>query len=78
MFKVNNKDTKTTSGGAAAEAATRGVLSKSYSKKCCNIHRKSRVLESLFNKVADFLIKRTILLKKDPNTGVFLRILRNF
>ena len=30
MFKVNNKDAKTTSGGAAAEAATGGVLSKSY------------------------------------------------
>ena len=36
------------------------------------------MLVSLFNKVADFLIKPTILLKKDPNTGVFLRILRNF
>ena len=37
---------------------------------------KNPVLESLLNKVAG--LKLATLLKKDPNTGVFLRNLRKF
>ena len=50
------------------EAATRSVYKKSCSLKCCNIHRKTPLLESLFNKG-----KIT-----DSSTGVFPWILLYF
>ena len=58
------------------EATTGGVLWKSFSKKLHNIHRKTSVLESLFNKVAAFRPAR--LLKRDSNIGAFLCILQTF
>ena len=45
------------------------------SEKLSNIHRKTSVLESLSNKVAS--CQACNIFKKDPNTGVFLRELRN-
>ena len=48
------------------------VLQNRCSWKFHNIHRKTLVFESLFNKVAGLLLKR------DFNTGVFLWILLNF
>ena len=59
------------------EAATRGVLQKNVFKflKFCKIHRKTPVLESLFNKVAGF--QACILLKRYSNAGVFLWNLKN-
>ena len=44
------------------EAATGGVLSKSYSLKFCYIPRKAPVLESLFNKITG--LKACIFIKK--------------
>ena len=41
-----------------------------------NIHRKSPVLESLFNKAAG--LHRRTLLKRDSSIGVFQLILQNF
>ena len=41
-----------------------------------NIHRKTPLPETLFNKVAG--LRPGTLLKRDSNTGVFLWILRNF
>ena len=38
----------------------------------CNIHRKTPVLESLFNKVAGLTSCPATLLKRDFNKGVFL------
>ena len=55
------------------EASTGGTLWKRYSKKFCNIHKKTTVLESFLNKVAGLQG-----IKRDPNTGVFLWILKNF
>ena len=40
------------------------------------MHRKSTVLESLFNKVSVY--RPAALSERDSNTGVFLRILRHF
>ena len=50
------------------------VFQNKCSKRFRNIHRKTPVLESLFNKVADLVF----LLKRDSETAVFLLILRNF
>ena len=52
------------------------LLQKRCSLKFRTIQKKIPVLESLFNKVAG--LKAAALLKRDSNTGVFLRILRNF
>ena len=60
------------------EAATRGVLWKRCSLKYCRIHRKTRVPESLFNKVAGLRPQASVtLLKKDSGTGVFPWILQH-
>ena len=48
---------------------------KGGSQKFQKIYRKTLMLESLFNKTA--ALKACILLKRDSNTGVFLRF-RNF
>ena len=58
------------------EAATRGVLYKMLFLKFRNIHRKTPVLDSLFNKLQAW---RTdlFLLKRGSNTDFFLWILRN-
>ena len=45
-------------------------------KRFRNIHRKTSVLKSLFNKTAD--LRSAISLKRDSNRGVFLLILRIF
>ena len=42
-------------------------------KKFLNIHRKTHVLESLFNS-----FRPATLIKRDSNIGVFLGILQNF
>ena len=44
---------------------------KGGSQKFRKIYRKTLMLESLFNKAA--ALKACILLKRDSNTGVFLR-----
>ena len=51
-------------------------IKKTILKNFRNIHMKTSVLESLFNKVAG--LKPVTLLKSDSNTGVILRVLRNF
>ena len=51
-------------------------VKKRCSLKFCNIHSKTPVLESLFNKVAG--LRPSTLLKRSSNTGVFTWILRNF
>ena len=48
-----------------------GVLQNRCSGKFCLCHRETPVLESLFNKVAD--LRPATLIKRDSNTGVFLR-----
>ena len=53
-----------------SEAATRDVIQKNSSKNFRNIHRKTPVLESLFNKVAGLQTCNSF--KKDSNTSVFL------
>ena len=56
------------------------ILRNKCSQKFRNIHRKTPVLESLFNEVAGpemHAERPAILLKRDSNTGVFLRILQN-
>ena len=57
------------------EAVTRSVLQKVVLKKFHNIHGKTPVLESPFNKVAG---SPATLLKRDSDTSVSLQILRNF
>ena len=54
-----------------SEAATKAVL-----KAFVISSQETLVLESLFKKL--HVCKPAILLKRDPNTGVFLWILRNF
>ena len=57
------------------------VLRYRCSQKVCNIHTKTPVLEPLFNKVGGLKMQawtHAFLLKRDTNTGVFLRILQNF
>ena len=53
------------------EAATEGVLLKKMFLKILRISQETPVLESLFNKVVD--LRPVSLLKRDSNTGVFLR-----
>ena len=60
----------------APEAATRNVLYKKVFLMISQFHRKTPVLESLFDKVAD--LKPWTLLKRDSKTGVLLWNLRNF
>ena len=56
-----------------SEAAVRSVLQNRCSYKFRNIHRKTSVLESLFNKVSGLTALRpATLFKRDINTGVFL------
>ena len=52
-----------------SEAAFSEALQNSSLKIFPNIQRKTTVLESLFNRVADF---QATLSKKDSNTGVFM------
>ena len=54
----------------------RGSVKKGCFEKFCNIHRKTPVLESLFNKVVD--LRPAILLKRDSNVDISLWILQNF
>ena len=58
------------------EAATGGVLYKKLLLNCFNIHRKTPVVESLFNKVGGLWARNFI--KRESNTGVFLWILPTF
>ena len=61
-----------------SEAATREVFfRKSCSWKIHRFHRKTPMLESLFDKVADFS-SCAILLKSDSNSGFFLWNLWSF
>ena len=56
-----------------SEAAVCRYLSKLVFLKFRNIHKKTTVLESLFNKVKGLLgLWPAILLKRNPNTGVSL------
>ena len=59
-----------------SETATGDVLQNKCSWKIRNIRRKTPVLESFFNKVAD--IRPATLLKRDSYTGVFLLHLLHF
>ena len=59
------------------------VLQNNCCLKCCDIHRKTSVLESLFNKTAGLTAWWPATLfqthpKKDFNTSVFLKLLQNF
>ena len=57
------------------------VFYKKAVLKFCNILGKTPVLESLFNKIAGLqatIFRPAALLKRHPNTGVFLQILQNF
>ena len=46
------------------------VLKNRYSEKFHNIHKKTPVLDSLFNKAA--VLKAYNFIKKRPNAGAFL------
>ena len=52
------------------------VLKSTHSWKSLNIHRKTSMFESLFNKVAGLNACNSI--KTDSNTGLFPWILQNF
>ena len=59
----------------AAEAAPGDVLEKRSSEKFRNIHRKTPVLQPLFNKVSDTqaaFFRTATLSKRDSNLGAFL------
>ena len=60
--------------GAYTEAATGSVLQNRCSWKFRNMHRKTPVLEYLFNNVVD--LNAWTLLKTDSNTSVILQILQ--
>ena len=60
-----------------AEAATRGVLKRSYSEKNFANFKGKHLYWSLFLKKLQAW-ESAALLKRDSNTGVFLRNLRNF
>ena len=51
------------------------VYQRRCSKELCNIHRKTPVLESLFNKVP---VIQTCYFKSNSNEGVLLQLLQNF
>ena len=51
------------------------VYQRRCSKELCNIHRKTPVLESLFNKVP---VIQTCYFKSNSNEGVLLWLLQNF
>ena len=53
------------------------VLQNRYFWKFCNFHRKTSVLDCLFDKVSG-AFRPLPFLKTDSNTGVFLQILQNF
>ena len=51
------------------------LYKKSVLKKFCNIDRKTPALDSVLNKVTGL---QACLLKRDSDTGVFLRIFQSF